>query len=210
MGIKWGSSWLEIIFYDRLRDPSATGDTITQHTYRGFATSSQILPLFWIKVFLMASITSRTNQLTAVEQPSKYSQYSMQGKYFIPMPQYLGTWPMPCLVHLSNSLAAMTRTEATRMRGSNGLVDPYWSIKIPMSSHQFSLFFITSPDDSDQIPLYVPLSRFLVKMMLKYKCSVQITNCITRNTLNNIGVLLTPDFHWWNLHVSHSILYHIP
>jgi hypothetical protein len=154
MGIKWGSSWLEIIFYDRLRDPSATGDTITQHTYRGFATSSQILPLFWIKVFLMASITSRTNQLTAVEQPSKYSQYSMQGKYFIPMPQYLGTWPMPCLVHLSNSLAAMTRTEATRMRGSNGLVDPYWSIKIPMSSHQFSLFFITSPDDSDQIPLY--------------------------------------------------------
>ena len=46
MGITWGSSWLKIIFYDRLRDPSATGDTITQHTHRGFATSSQILPLF--------------------------------------------------------------------------------------------------------------------------------------------------------------------
>ena len=80
------------------------GDTITQHTNRGFATSSQILPLFWIKVFLMASITSRTNQLTSVEQPSRYVQYSMQGKYFIPMPHYQGTWPMPCLVHLSNSL----------------------------------------------------------------------------------------------------------
>ena len=57
-----------------------------------------------------------------------------EGKYFIPVPQYLGTWPMPCLVHLSNSLAAMTQTEATRMRASNGLVDPYWSIKIPLSS----------------------------------------------------------------------------
>ena len=128
MGITWGSSWLKIIFYDRLRDPSATGDTITQHTNRGFATSSQILPLFWIKVFLMVSITSQTNQLTVVEQPSRCFQYFMQGKYFIPVPQYLGTWPMPCLVHLSNSLAGCHDSNGGNSNASFERIS--WSILI--------------------------------------------------------------------------------